>query len=239
MDGPVLASPDEAARAFAESGCALRMGPRNLRARGARTREEYLARYRRGLYGWDAVPAPVRRRLERNTRLAKGAARAAGFESLAAMPWRVVLSGPGAENGWAHTTGDVIVIPHRALVAASDEELQRLLVHEAVHVAQRRDRDGALRLVSGEWGFRPVTGARLRRVMSLGEARVNPDTDGDVYELDGRVCYPVLDRDAETLANIRLRPDGHHPRWVGVAENHEHPFEIMAEVVAGEAVRPR
>lgn len=220
---------------FDRSGLIERMGPKNLRARGVGTREEYRRSYRAGLYEWGRVPDPIRRRAVRLMDAARRRCREAGFHSLGSMPWRMTLSGRAAENGWAHTVGDVMVIPLRALEKRPDGDVLRLFVHEAVHVAQRKDPDGALELVSGEWGFRALgPDEEAARVGRLGEARVNPDTDGRAYELDGRVCHPVFHGTPSGLAEIKLLPDSHHPRFLKIADNHEHPFEIMAELVAAE-----
>eukprot|EP00873_Tetraselmis_striata_P033883 jgi/Tetstr1/454147/TSEL_041066.t1 len=211
------------------------MGSKNLRARGARTRDEYRRQYFEGLYDWGAVPDEVRQRAVRLAGVARARCRRAGFLALAEMRWRMTLSGRGAENGWAHTVGDVMVIPLRALESRADGDVVQLFIHEAVHVAQRKDVQGAMRLVTGAWGFVPAAEEDLAAVRSMGESRVNPDTDGIVYELDGRVCHPVFHGTPTTLADIKLRPHAHHPRFLGRADNHEHPFEIMAELVAAEA----
>lgn len=235
-----LAGPDETARMFNESGLADRMGPKNLRARSVETRDEYRRAYRRGLYDWNDVPPPVRQRAVRLMDEARRRCREAGFDALGGMRWRMTLSMPPAENGWPHTVGDVMVIPLRALETRADGDLVRLFVHEAVHVAQRKDPEGALELVVGKWGFEPLSpDETARRVGGLGEARVNPDTDGRVYALQGRVCHPVFHGTPSSLADVRLLPDSHHPRFLRGADNHEHPFEIMAELVAAEVQPPR
>lgn len=212
------------------------MGPKNLRARGVETRNDYKRAYLSGLHDWGDVPAPIRQRAVRLMRRAKSDCARRGFDALAAMKWRMVLSGQKAENGWAHTVGDVMVIPAKALEARPDGDLVRLFVHEAVHVAQRRDPRGALALVSDKWGFEPVSDREAERIGALGEARVNPDTDGKIYALGGRVCHPVFEGVPSTLADVRPRPDRYHPKYLGRADNHEHPFEIMAELVAQEVV---
>ena len=230
-----LVGPVETSKIFNRSGLLERMGPKNLRARSVETREEYRRAYRSGLYDWKDVPTPLRQRAVRLMDVARRKCRDAGFDALGGMRWRMTLSGRRAENGWAHTVGDVMVIPLRALEKRPDGDLVRLFVHEAVHVAQRKDPEGALDLVVGKWGFRPLgpeeAAARAGR---LGEARVNPDTDHRVYSLDGRVCHPVFHGTPSGLADVQLRPDSHHPRFLRTADNHEHPFEIMAELVAAE-----
>lgn len=220
---------------FNRSGLLERMGKANLRARGVETREEYMRLYGSGLYDWSQVPAPIRQRAVRLMDAARRRCRDAGFHALGSMRWRMTLSGRQAENGWAHTVGDVMVIPLRALERRPDGDIVRLFVHEAVHVAQRKDPEGALELVVDKWGFKRLSADEETEIVGgLGEARVNPDTDGHVYSLDGRVCHPIFHGTPSNLADIKMRPDTHHPRFLKNADNHEHPFEIMAELVAAE-----
>lgn len=234
-----LVSPAVASTIFGRSGLVERMGIDNLRARGAETRGDYERLYREGLYEWESVPKPIRQRAVRLIDEARQMCRDAGFLALGGMQWRIVLSDRRAENGWAHTVGDVMVIPLRALEKRPDGDVMRLLVHEAVHVAQRKDPEGAIGLVVGKWGFDPLRPDEEAAVGRLGESRVNPDTDGRVYSLDGRVCHPVFHGSPSSLADVKLLPDSHHPRFLKTAENHEHPFEIMAELVAAEVVPGR
>lgn len=227
-----LVHPTEAARAFAASGLAERMGPKNLLARRAADAAAYKEQYGRGMLDWGAVSPGVAAGVVDAARAAKRACAEAGYAALARMPWRIALSGDASvENGYPHTVGDFMVIPLRAITSGAFGDLGQLLVHEAVHVAQRRDPEGAYRLVVGEWGFERVTDAAA--VDGLGEARVNPDTDGLVYGLEGKLCHPVFSKASpSSLADVSLRPDGAYPRFEGLARNHEHPFEIMAELIA-------
>jgi hypothetical protein len=229
-----LVSPDEAARAFEASGLLERMGPKNLKARGATSARGYAEQYRRGLIAWESVSEEEKASAREAVAEAKKACAAAEYFGLARMPWRICPSDATVENGYPHTVGDVLIIPLER-IRRGGESLAKLLVHEAVHVAQRRDPEGAYGLVVDKWGFRALTRDETSRVAQLGEARVNPDTDGRVYRLGNEICYPVFTNDPESLADIELRPSAGHARFRGVAQNHEHPFEIMAETIADSA----
>ena len=226
-----LVDPDEAARQMLESGFIASLGPKNLRARGAESKEQYEYLYRFGLADWLAVPVGLRRRLAEATLVCKRRLRDAGFRALADMRWRYACGvGRKAENGWPHTTGDVIVLPLSALETRGDEDLIRLLAHEAVHVAQRKDPVGAIDLAE-RLGFRKADENTARRVAALGEARQNPDTDGALYERLGRICQPVFAGAAVTLNQVRYLPDQSHLGLERIA-NPEHPHEIVAEIIA-------
>nr|WRJ69989.1 hypothetical protein TetV2_00544 [Oceanusvirus sp.] len=223
--------PDEAAQQMYSSGFIDALGRKNLRARAAETREEYKELYKSGLADWYAVPVELRQRLVGITGVAKRRLKEAGYHSLADMEWRYACSvGRKTENGWPHTTGDVIVMPLTALDRRGDEDLIRLVVHEAVHVAQRKDPVGTEGLVRG-LGFARATASAERKIASLGESRANPDTDGVLYERDETICHPVFHGNVSNLSDIRYLPDQVHDglEWV---DNPEHPYEIMAELVA-------
>lgn len=226
-----LVSPAEAARAFEASGLLRLMGPKNLTARGASSAREYAEQYRRGLIAWESVSEDAKRNAHEAVAEAKRACAAADYRGLARMPWRICPSDATVENGYPHTVGDVMIIPLER-IRRGGESLAKLLVHEAVHVAQRRDPEGAYGLVVDKWGFRALSRDETARVTQLGEARVNPDTDGRIYRLGTEICHPVFTEDPESLADIELRPSAGHARFRGAAQNHEHPFEIMAETVA-------
>lgn len=218
---------------FAGSGLPELMGPKNLKARGVTSAKEYVEKYSLGLVDWQRVSPDAMRRVHSATVRAKRACMNAGYVALSRMRWRFCLCDASVENGYPHTIGDVIIIPLlKVQRRLSDGDLEKLFVHEAVHVAQRRDPEGAYDLVIGEWGFRELTIEEAERVYGLGEARVNPDTDQKIYRLGSDICHPVFVSDPESLADIELLPSPSHPIFSRSVRNHEHPFEIMAETVA-------
>ena len=75
-----------------------------------------------------------------------------------AGPWRVAVfrAGRMAENGWPHTHGGVVCLPEgEGHFGRPRMERVETLVHERVHVYQRRFPAEAAELVSGAWGMRP------------------------------------------------------------------------------------
>lgn len=225
---------DETAAQMFMSGFIDTLGPKNLSARMASTAEEYKQIYKRGITDWSGVRPALRRRLVGTVNRAKHRLNALGYRALADMTWRFACTtGRNSENGWPHTIGDVILMPVKSLENRPDAELLRLVVHEAVHVAQRQDPLGARRVVSS-MGFEPASANTRRLVLSLGEARKNPDTDGTLYERNGVVCHPVFKGHVSTLSDVAYLPHKRHKgfEW---AHNPEHPYEIMAEMISDQA----
>lgn len=153
---------------------------------------------------------------------------------------RIVCStGRGAEHGYAHTVGDVIVLPSTSLDRdlKTDADLGRLILHEAMHVFQRASWQRADAFVRSAYGFVTVERQTLKS-SGDGEERANPDTAfvqheyGLPFETKILRARPVFVPGAATLADIRLLPDaGYRPAFPW-ARNHEHPYEIMAEHAA-------
>lgn len=152
-----------------------------------------------------------------------------------AAPFQLVLSvGAGAENGWAHTVGNTIVIPESRR-GSSTASVASLLVHEATHVHQRRFPDDA-RKAAERMGYDVV--APMASGL-LGEPRANPDTDGKVYIKKGFYCESVWPEGPEKnygLAGVRIMcsleggPAGDAPpEIVSGWNNGEHPSEVAAE----------
>ncbi|AUF82568.1 hypothetical protein TetV_486 [Tetraselmis virus 1] len=223
---------DEAAQIMYSSGFIDGLGELNLKARGALSKQEYKRNYKTGLADWLAVPVEDRQRLIGAVTVAKARAGEKGYTSLSKMQWRFGCStGKKTENGWPHTIGDVIIIPMSALERRTDKELVKLLVHEAVHVAQRKDPEGAEKFITEQLGFSLATDATKKYVRTLGEIRQNPDVNNKLYEKDGVICLPVFYGNVTSLADVKYKPfeQFNDMKWVN---NPEHPYEIMAELIS-------
>jgi hypothetical protein len=168
-------------------------------------------------------------------RLAEMASAAVRRLRIVGMRPRSEVDGTGAENGYAHTAGDTIVLP--AHVGDMDErKLAALIVHEAMHVFQRFRADAADAYARRAYGFEV---SKAERVAEAGEERANPDTAGaPAYELpgEGPVRQVFVAKESRvTLADVELLPrergDALRRRFPW-ARNPEHPYEIMAEEAA-------
>lgn len=150
------------------------------------------------------------------------------------LPWKIAVLDDLAENGWPHTHGEIICIPRsfRAL-----PNLVQTLVHERVHVAQRRHpivfRDG---IAVGEWGMKPRPVDELDPRLSK-FVRSNPDLDGFFYENREGVTtvslFPSVESAKQGLraAVARTFKDGEEIDGSGNTHE-EHPYETQAYVIA-------
>ena len=225
-DACELVSPAHAAAQLrgATPGFWERVGPANLSARGARSPDHYLEMYEASMVPPARLAERDRTALLTACRAARAALSASADRELAAFPWRLVCSaGRRAENGYAHTVGDTIVIPLERLEKLVG--LQRLLVHEAAHVWQRNNPNEADARAEA-MGFRRA-GVEGRGYE--GEARANPDTDTTVWTYGGVACRPILVKGAASIADVRRR---RYAGAFGNTDNHEHPYEVMAEAAA-------
>ena len=197
----------------------------------------------------DAPPAEIDA-LRRHVAAADAAARAHPWLRLHAdVPWRVALLEDRAEGGWPHTHGGVVCMPIGLLRGQGrrgrglDDDLVRVLVHERVHVLQRRN-PAAARAYHGASdrlkmtpvaSFPPGSDVARRR-------RSNPDLDGFLYS-PSLMLFP----DAATAARDGLRAA--RLAWIDLDTGREatarrgaalpaeeHPWEAMAYAIAAEAV---
>lgn len=196
-------------------------GP-NLKARGVRTHGEYIMRYENSLL---KPSAQDRTKLNAVSARTRKECAVVGLHHLVEVPWRFAICEDTLEGGMPHTIGSVIVLPERVM-KRRERELGELLVHEATHLHQRAFPDHASKTVS-RLGFEPV-----RRLSSHREIlRANPDTNNMIYALGRMEVNPVLHQGAETLFEYTLSPHQRYPGFASV-RNHEHPFEIVAEINA-------
>jgi hypothetical protein len=170
---------------------------------------------------------------------------------LRAGPWRVAVlrACALAENGWPHTHGEVVCLPESHFERPRVERVETM-VHERVHVFQRRFPEEAAELVVRAWGMRPhpwdTVPPGLRALK-----RSNPDLDGAVYaDRDGVASMQVFNSPRPTnLSDSRAVSFGiagvarvagvagvARVAGVGVAAA-EHPLERMAYSVARVTVR--
>ncbi len=122
------------------------------------------------------------------------------YPLVAEIPWSFLKAGGPIERSLPHTRGPHIVLSGRATKSGS--RLARLLLHEQLHVVQRRYPERFESLYTDVWGFAPMDppagDAWLRR-----HEMHNPDgTDYWIFPLDGegeqRWIWPTLILDPET-----------------------------------------
>ena len=132
------------------------------------------------------------------------------------LPWKFALTLPTYEEGLPHTRADMIFLS-RAQLQYPKEQLIRLLIHEWVHLYQRKQgsafRDKLLKKGYTVW--------RARK--GYPRVRANPDLDGLIYiHPNGEVMVGVYNS---------LFPDSISD-VVYAGSVGEHPFEEVAYAVA-------
>lgn len=225
-----LVTPADVMNAFRNTPGYATLGWLNLKARNAISVDDYARKYEGGLLHPSEIPEHTRVIIRQAVSESSKRCKQAGLVSLGKMQWNLAVSGKSCENGWAHTLGDIMIIPEHLFSNGVTESLKRTLVHEAVHVAQRRDPVFADRYSEEELGFVKESEAAVRRIAGLGEHRFNPDTDGELWSRSGRIVHPILREDCEGLGDVYHVPNKTH--GFAKIKNHEHPYEIMAESLA-------
>lgn len=173
----------------------------------------------------------------------RSVARALGERALG--PWKIALLDATTESGFPHTHSDVVCIPGGAHERSrwwsrSHRERVETLIHERVHVLQRKRPDVVKRVVESAWRYEPLPGGGLPDDVAV-RRRSNPDlmgaplyargSDGlvplQVYNEDGGPCPASL-----AGSSVRLFDPRSGTTVDAVDEPYEHPWERMAYEVA-------
>lgn len=130
------------------------------------------------------------------------------------IPWKIgCVDGKTYEQGLPHTIKDMIII-YRHDVHKSTEELIKTLIHENVHLYQKRYPEDTLCYLS-ENGF------SFYKKKDSDNSCANPDTDHNIYQDDTKKYK--LEYNSSSPSSIS---DVTHNRDGG-----EHPFEKMAYTI--------
>ncbi len=231
---PVLISKEEASGTIFSSPFFDNMTPNDLSARNVRSREEYKIRYLGGIR--EFTPAEKTRL---TSLISQANSLLSPFEHISKIPWRLVKMSRDIENGWSHTLGSIIFLNETSL-EATDSNLLRTLLHEKVHLYQRKYKDETGKFVE-------LTPYRVysRRNSFLLLAN-NPDTDDFVYSFrDGPIYMghkgnfptendPVLWY--QEPGNITRQTDYRDLGMDPVLSQVDHPYEFMAGYIAAALV---
>ena len=165
------------------------------------------------------------------------------FPSICGLPWRFCKLVDGIESGFPHTLEDVIFLPHdffskkepsRSYEKNMHQKL-KILVHEKVHVFQRKYPYATKILVHSVWNYSFFD--YLRNHL---DARNNPDLDCIMYKsnCNGSGFYMAyLPNAYPSLSNVRIRTaKGGNEDDMDVRERYEHPYERMAYEVSSVVV---
>ena len=134
-------------------------------------------------------------------------------KKLSKIPWRFgLVVGDDYEDGLSHTRKDVIVLSRRTLDTYSDSALAKTILHEKVHLYQKKYPKDAQNYVEAR-NFKRSQHQDKRR-------RANPDTDGVTYMGPSGAVYTATYREgAKSILDVD------YPG--GKSQLYEHPYEAM------------
>ena len=213
-------------RAISTSPYFARMTPADLYARGATSKEEYMNTY---------IAAFIEFTPAEKSRLTK---LVSTIHYAPHIPWNFAKVSSVIEKGFPHTLEDVIVLSDTSL-AHDDRSLTETLIHEKVHILQRKDPTYAAEYIK-RWGFKES------KHITHPLKRNNPDLPEENYALIPNTAIMQLytsDRPS-SIADSRpfvvstvtheMQPFHNTGSLPSYVHQLEHPYEIMATVVARE-----
>jgi len=163
----------------------------------------------------------------------------------------VVVLHPSADNGYPHTRPNALICVPANVVATSDDSLANTLLHEAIHVHQRRHPQLWATACSRE-GWTPVSTDQIPEEF-LRRCRLNPDTFSEqrfwAWE-KYNVPLPLFVReDYPTMEGIQIKwldlrnntvftdPPSSFKKRYGTPPQPEHPFELLAVEYAAQKLQ--
>lgn len=145
------------------------------------------------------------------------------------IPWNLVKLSKGVENDYPHTLDGYIMLPYDfvskhllekgQLTTDSKKSLVKTLLHEKIHVFQRKYPYETRLLIEDLWEFKPVkeNNDSLRRT--------NPDTNDTIYERHDSTCFQKYNHQLPTaLSDSTINTE--------CVELYEHPYEQMAYILS-------
>jgi hypothetical protein len=157
------------------------------------------------------------------------------FPNIFCLPWRFCKLTGGIESGFPHTLSDIIFLPHDFVPGFGNgpqrnseknyQKILEVLVHEKVHVYQRKFRIATQMLVHQVWNY-----SFFDYMHKYMDARNNPDLDGIIYKSAPRApgfYMGYMANSPPDLANAIIKTTGGDGSN-SVKERYEHPYERMA-----------
>lgn len=140
------------------------------------------------------------------------------FKKLHKIPWMFVKTGHGIENDFPHTMLDYIMLPFDFLYNHKTETLIETLIHEKIHIFQRRYALETNILITKYWSY---------DIYSLNDSviskRANPDTNDILYTRNNLECIQRYNsREPSSLRDSFREKEC----------TYEHPYEEMAYILA-------
>lgn len=145
------------------------------------------------------------------------------FKKLHKIPWQFVKTGDGIENDFPHTMLNYIMLPFDFLYNKKTETLIETLVHEKIHVFQRKYTLETNVLITQFWRY---------DIYSLNDSieskRANPDTNDIIYTRNNQECIQRYNTSEPTSLQDSFRRK---------ECTYEHPYEAMAYILAEMIIR--
>jgi hypothetical protein len=194
--------------------------------------------YTKAVISPSAIDPVIRRRVKELRASLRHMLNDCQWKQALTIRYTVALLANTVENAFPHTHGSIICLPLRFFSDLSSKSQLETFAHEFVHVYQRHYPDVTARLLL-RWGYSKATRRPTNNVAGL---RSNPDLDAWLYARNGVTGYMQFTSDTPTaLTDARLQcAIGQHPcdcqpfvrDLPSIAYNKEHPYEVMAYVVA-------
>jgi hypothetical protein len=156
---------------------------------------------------------------------------------------KIICAPDQAEGGMPHTRpGGIICIPRNY----SNTAFQKMMIHEVVHILQRRYYDSFMKFMKENWDFRLVTRDEFQRLPEalLMRRRINPDTFSCPFLIWRNEWIPIIvfnnHTDGPRLTSTyivwwnvksKMGINAVPSDWIdffGNVSQAEHPFEIAA-----------
>ena len=137
------------------------------------------------------------------------------------IPWNIMISNDYIESGFPHTHVDYIIIPHAHvhIAAKRPQQLAETLIHEKIHVFQRKYPCECHLLYTVYWRM-SIKGLRSRHP-NYDKMRANPDIDDILYN----------DNATNTTIFNTFADDSKPSLGTTIGDERDHPHEIMAYVI--------
>jgi hypothetical protein len=189
----------------------------DLEARGVKSLDEYLQKIKPTISDFSNSQIKRIQKLSSsaNQRIQNLNKKWLNGKVLKEMTWKFGLTnGNGYEGGLPHTRDDYIMLSDEVL-KNDDKYLIGTLIHEKVHLYQRKYPD-AVEKYKEENGIR-----RWKRKDVNDRIRANPDTDEYIYKTkNGEAMMSVYEKNPKGLEDVKTYPKE--------GQQNEHPHEKMA-----------
>lgn len=149
------------------------------------------------------------------------------LKNLHAIPWKFAKLCCHIEDSYPHTLADTIFLPDAILSSSvSPERLLKVLIHEKVHIYQRKYKLYSQLLITKYWHF-DILAVNNKENPDFTLLRNNPDINSIIYAKDEKLCLMRYENSEPVdIGNAKISgqcPDNY---------KYEHPYEAMAYIIS-------